>query len=140
MTTGRNKPSYYLLEYDHEKKEVRAIPKFGPKDALREYHSRELENVETDNESRKTVLVEADNVENLKEAYPNYFTDVGYFTRTLRNIVTGAPVKEYTVPPVPRTPIVREPIGDMRWMRGSYRRFREEDLPRLRKRKRQGPS
>lgn len=134
VSVGRNKPSYYLLEYDHNKREVQAIPKFGDTDALLEYHKRELHNAETNNENRKTVLVEADNVENLKAAYPNYFTDVGYFTRTLRAIVTGAPIAEYTLPPVHRAPRVREPIGDMRWMRGSYRRFREEHLPRKSKR------
>jgi len=126
--TKTNNPTYYLLEYDHVSKQVRAVPKYGPSDALSDYRRRELENVETHNENRKTVLVEADNVESLKQAYPNYFTDVAYFTQTLRRILSGSPVEEYTVPPVHRAQVRREPIGDLQWTKGGYRRVTEEEL------------
>jgi hypothetical protein len=45
------------------------------------------------------VLVEADKLENLKAAYPNYFGDVQLFKTQLNNLAKGRDVEEYTVKP-----------------------------------------
>jgi hypothetical protein len=43
--------------------------------------------------------VEADKLENLKDAYPNYFGDVQLFKMQLSNIVKGKDITEYKVKP-----------------------------------------
>jgi hypothetical protein len=53
----------------------------------------------TGQDTENIVLVEADKLENLKAAYPNYFGDVDVFKRNLLDIVRGKGAKEYTMPP-----------------------------------------
>ena len=48
---------------------------------------------------RDDVMVEVDKVENLKEAYPNYFGDVRMFLSHLKRVVVGFDtswVREYS--------------------------------------------
>jgi hypothetical protein len=45
------------------------------------------------------VLVEADKIESLKEAYPNYFGDVQVFKHNLSRIVRGEDAIEFTLSP-----------------------------------------
>ncbi|MBT6096000.1 MAG: hypothetical protein HOH04_14040 [Rhodospirillaceae bacterium] len=83
------------------------------------YDKREQENRNTQMERRRTVLVEADKVEDLKESYPNYFGDVGYFIDNLSLVTNGQYPKEYNMPPKYLPPKIQETTLDPRWLRRS---------------------
>ncbi|HWM47934.1 MAG TPA: RelA/SpoT domain-containing protein [Xanthobacteraceae bacterium] len=93
------KPRYYLIRFNNEKKEVEVERYDLPRGATLQYdNAEELDNC-TGNEATNVVLVEADKIENLKDAYPNYFGDVQLFKLQLSNIVKGGNVIEYSVRP-----------------------------------------
>jgi ppGpp synthetase/RelA/SpoT-type nucleotidyltranferase len=121
---GQQKPEYFLVEYDNIKKIANVRPKFGLIEGVKSYEKREIENNIKGLENRGTVLVEADKVEDLKAAYPNYYGDVQYFVQNLKKIVKGKEAEEYTLPPR-RTPPPQEKPSDMSWMRpGRNRRWK----------------
>ena len=128
LNDRENNVKFYLVEYDHEKGTVSVKPKFTPKEGLSMYGERELENSSIGENSRSTVLIEADKVEDLKNAYPNYFGDVQYFNKNLQLITQGQEAREYTMPPkyaAPRPP--QEPT-DLTWLRPG----RQQKAPTLR--------
>lgn len=125
LNVGDNKRSYYLVEYDHENKKVEVRHKFAPKKMLLEYGARELENAYADGKARNTVLIEADKVEDLKNAYPNYFGDFQVFNSNLRLITQGEEAQEYTMPPRHTAPRQPQERGDLSWLRpGRHRRWK----------------
>lgn len=72
-----------------------------------------------------TVLVEADSIENLKAAYPNYFGDVQMFRTQLKSIVQGDAAVEYEMPKriaPPRLKPREKP--DNSWLRGRNKRWK----------------
>lgn len=119
--TTREQASYYLVEYNHENKSVDVRSRFKPKEMLLAYGAKELDAISTIN-APDTVLIEAEKVEDLKAAYPNYFGDVKIFTENLRVITRGEMAREYTMPPKYPTPRRREPISDLSWLRPGKRR------------------
>ncbi|MCW9034996.1 MAG: RelA/SpoT domain-containing protein [Rhodospirillales bacterium] len=122
---GKNKPSYYQLEYNHDKKTVCVQPKFSTPATLNSYQSSPRKEDISGIESLNRVLVEADKVEDLKEAYPNYFGDVRIFCSNLQRIVNGQEAIEFTMPPVNLYPRKREVLGDLSWLRpGRNRRWK----------------
>lgn len=122
ITTDRI--TFYLIEYDHENASVEVRSKFAPKEMLMDYGARELENAYKSNKVRDTVLIEAEKVEDLKNAYPNYFGDVQVFNSNLRLITQGKEAQEYTMPPKYSAPRPPEMIGDLSWLRpGRHRRW-----------------
>jgi hypothetical protein len=94
-----DKVCYYLIEFDNASKEVRVIPYFNPKSATFSYDNAESFDNKSGKDSKNIVLVEADKLENLKAAYPNYFGDVQLFKKQLNNLTKGKDVEEYTVKP-----------------------------------------
>lgn len=85
-TAGTYSPSdrYFLIHYDSARRTVRVTSHpFIPTG----YEALEGR----DSESVSTVLVEVDRVEDLKQAYPNYFLDVTMFTDRLRAVVYDQP-------------------------------------------------
>jgi hypothetical protein len=83
-------------------------------------NAEELDN-HSDTRRQNIVLVEADKLENLKAAYPNYFGDVQLFKMQLGKVIKGKPVQEYTVRPqetVATRP--REP-ANLAWLKGRSR-------------------
>lgn len=117
--------NYYLVEYDHENRKVEVRSKFAAKEILLEYGARELENAYATNKIRDTVLIEADKVEDLKNAYPNYFGDVQVFISNLRRITQGKDAQEYTMPPKYSVPPPPKEPADYTWLRpGRHRRWR----------------
>jgi hypothetical protein len=64
-----------------------------------------------------TVLVEADKIEDLKAAYPNYFGDVQLFSTNLQHITRGEVAQEYTMPPRQTYPPLTKGPPDMSWFR-----------------------
>ena len=94
-----DKVRYYLIEFDNATKQVRVIPYFNPKSATFSYDNAESFDNKSGMASKNIVLVEADKLENLKTAYPNYFGDVQLFKKQLNNLTRGKDVEEYTVKP-----------------------------------------
>lgn len=76
------KGNSYYVQYDAESKtvSVRAVSRYARA-------TEELFNDEVLNDKPNTVLVEIDKVDDLREAYPNYFLDVRMFTDRLKKIV-----------------------------------------------------
>ena len=65
------------------------------------------------------MLVEADKVDGLKKAYPNYFGDVQLFKRQLSNVVSGKDVREYVIKPHRVEPLEPRGLPDLSWFRRS---------------------
>jgi hypothetical protein len=66
------------------------------------------------------VLIEVDKIENLKDAYPNYFGDVELFKKQLRDIALGGSAVEYMRPPKQSIRELQpEEWVDPSWLRGS---------------------
>jgi Region found in RelA / SpoT proteins len=108
-------PKYFLLKYDNTNGTVEVL---GYDDVLRGTMS--FEQAEND-ESVNSVLVEADKIESLKDAYPNYFGDVQLFKRNLSDVTRGKDAKEYTMPPQQTVrPVARE-TPDLSWFKRRMR-------------------
>lgn len=124
VTIPNSKPTYYLIRFDNQKKEVLVEPLFQPKSAVLRYDNAEAVDNKTGEDSENVVLVEADKIENLKVAYPNYFGDVQLFKTQLQRIVKGGSAEEFSVRPQPAAPM-RQPERryDLRWLTG-WRRWR----------------
>jgi hypothetical protein len=126
---SRDRPTYYLITYDNATNEISVSSYFMPKSAMASYGSAEFFDNKTGGDTRNVVLVEADKVESLKEAYPNYFGDVQLFRAQLRNIVTGAGVKEYTMRPQESVRARPGENPDLTWLRRRIR-WTEYEPPR----------
>jgi hypothetical protein len=122
----RSEPEYYQIIYDRNKRTVDVHPFFNAEAGAKAYDEAEV-NADRSQSGITSVLVEADNIENLKAAYPNYFGDVQMFRTQLRAITQGEAAVEYEMPPriaPPRTPPRERP--DDSWLRGrSNRRWTE---------------
>jgi hypothetical protein len=115
------KPEYYLIKYNHADSTVSVEPHSGALGGVRSYDRAESSDNASGNNSTNTVLVEVDKIENLKEAYPNYFGDVQLFKKNLKDITQGKEAQEYTLPPqkvVPKGP--KEKI-DLTWFKKKKR-------------------
>jgi hypothetical protein len=126
----RNKPTYYLIQYDNATNEIAVRSYFAPKRAIESYGIAEFLDNKTGRYTKDIVLVEADKVETLKEAYPNYFGDVQLFRAQLRNIVKGTGLREYTMKPQEAVKPRPGENPDLTWLK---RRIRwTETTPRKR--------
>jgi hypothetical protein len=82
---GRKPESkYYLIQYDNRAKTVSV----RPYDSVVTGYS-DLGREEAKSDVSNAVLVEVDKIEDLKEAYPNYFLDVAMFADGLRSVLQG---------------------------------------------------
>ncbi|MDF2995821.1 MAG: hypothetical protein K0R27_1458 [Xanthobacteraceae bacterium] len=106
-------PEYYLIIYDNDLDEVAVSPMSGPFEGAASFDVAEHRARYT------TVLVEADKIKSLKEAYPNYFGDVRLFRRVLRHICKGKAVKDFKLAPQKTVKIPPKEKPDMSWMRRS---------------------
>ena len=113
------KPSWthYLIEYDHDAKQVTITPYIATKLAVSSYDEAEFIELRSGSERKNKVLVEVDKVENLREAYPNYFGDVHLFRKQLIDITKGKHATEYTLPPVESVPARRKENPNLAWLR-----------------------
>jgi hypothetical protein len=96
---GPSKPTFYLIRYENATNQVTVSPYFAPTAAMLSYETAESFDNESGNETANIVLVEADKLENLKEAYPNYFGEIQLFKMQLTNITAGIGAREYVVRP-----------------------------------------
>lgn len=118
-----NKPDYYLIQYDHENGKVRVSPYSTPSVGVKSYDSAEEKIRKSGDGKINAVLVEVDQLENLKEAYPNYFGDVELFASNLRLVARGEEAKEYFLDPQPRAAEVKRERPDDSWLR-TWKRLR----------------
>lgn len=113
------KSKYYLIKYDHSTKTVEVESYNNPILGTNALHS--SENIIT-NRGQNNVLVEVDKIENLREAYPNYFGDVKLFVTNLKSVTQGTGAVEYSMVPQETVPIPRG-YGDMSWLKGYGRKI-----------------
>jgi hypothetical protein len=122
--TSRIMPTYYLIKFDHSTKSVDVEPYFAPKSAMLQYENAEYLDNMSRNETKNVVLVEADKLENLVIAYPNYFGDVQLFRLQMRNIVKGNGVKEYYLKPQEGVAPRPKENPDIMWLKRGRARWR----------------
>ena len=118
-----NKPDYFQIEYDRFAERVQIRPYYGPIYATQSYDQGVVRNAETGRRDTKIVLLEVDEIENLRSAYPNYFGDVQKFKLMLRQIAKQHRGNDYSVPPQQRAPRKPRVKADLSWLR-AYRRWR----------------
>ena len=116
------KPSYYRLEYDNKKGTVNVTPHFNPLSATEDYNKSEEEGNISGDDHINTVLVEAEEIKELKTAFPNYFGDVLLFNQNLANITQGGNARVYTVPPRELPARRPEEVIDPSWLRSQRHR------------------
>ena len=116
-TTGGDKPRYYRIQYDNRDMQVVVSPHTIPIAGVAETEAVEQQNTVRGDNRFNTVFVEADRIEDLKEAFPNYFGDVQMFAANLRDITRGYSAKEYTMPPQQTVPPGPKEVPDMSWFR-----------------------
>jgi hypothetical protein len=115
------KARYFLIEYDSKNAKVVVRPHSTPIGGAESFDNIEAEI--RNNGVLNAVLVEADKIEALKEAYPNYFGDVQVFKSNLRLITQGKSAIEYKLPPQKRMPPPPKGVADTAWLR--KRHFRK---------------
>lgn len=106
-----------MIKYDNVTRQVRVTPYLKPIIAVSSYDEAEFLDLKTGMETENIVLVEADKIENLKEAYPNYFGDVQLFKKQLTDITKGKSAQEYTLPPRETVPPPHKENPDLAWIR-----------------------
>jgi hypothetical protein len=118
-TTDR--PTMFLIQYDNTTNQVEVTPYFNPKTAARAYDLAEVLDNERNSEIRNVVLVEADKLQTLKDAYPNYFGDVQLFKAQLKHVVGGRAAREYKIKPQEKAPppALEHLTPDTAWFRRS---------------------
>jgi ppGpp synthetase/RelA/SpoT-type nucleotidyltranferase len=85
----------YLIRYDMDSHRVSVSTFSQFRSAAVQYFNAEMFSAESEN----AVLVEVDRVEDLRDAYPNYFLDVTKFTSLLRTAVLSAFAAQRPGPP-----------------------------------------
>lgn len=110
-------PKCFRIDYDHAKQEVRVTPHTVPRTLIQAYEDVEMTDSQSGNGNINTVFVDADRIEVLKEAYPNYFGDVQLFCRNLEEITRGRAAREYTMPPQRTAPPPPKEAPDLSWFR-----------------------
>jgi Region found in RelA / SpoT proteins len=123
-------PKYYRIQFDLKTRQVVVQPHHGAITGVADQHAAEQSDALSGQSTINTVFVEADRIEDLKDAYPNYFGDVEVFRRNLLEVTKGKTAREYTMPPRITVPPSPEKPGDVSWMRGKGRRWSEPPPPR----------
>jgi hypothetical protein len=123
LEVGRDsKPKYCVIKYDRKERKVDVKFLYTP--SVIEDNLEAGEASGNDVNRYSAVVVELDRVENLREAYPNYFGDVQLFKSRLTAVVQGEPVTEYSLPPRERVPPAPREVPDDSWFRNPNRRGR----------------
>lgn len=124
LYTAEYRPAYYMIEFDKEKKTVSVKGFNKATSGTRAYDDAEIGIAQSESSKSNIVFVEANQVETLKKAYPNYFGDTHVFTENLKKIVLGKEAVEYAVPPRSKAPYTRQEKEkpDLSWFREHRRR------------------
>jgi Region found in RelA / SpoT proteins len=101
--SGGSRPTYYLLKYDRANSLVSVEPYFMSEIATTAYDNAEADEIRNmPKNNSNIVLVDADKIDNLKTAYPNYFGDVLFLKASLKTIVERNGFREYELNPQER--------------------------------------
>ncbi|MGA0595429.1 RelA/SpoT domain-containing protein [Enterovirga sp. CN4-39] len=115
------RPDYFLVRFDPATRLVTIDYKYGAKVGTSSLNEAELRD-EVGSVQSDTVLIEADRLEQLEQAYPNYFGDVHIFAQNLSDIARGKGAREYTLPPRSAPPPPPYEAPDASWFRRVTRR------------------
>lgn len=115
------KSPFYLITYNHETHQVKVHPYHDPLRGTQSLGAVE-QRLDLGSSRDKVVLVEADRIASLVEAYPNYFGDVSLFARNLRSICDGMDAVEFTMPPQELAPKRPWEKPDLSWFTQPKRR------------------
>lgn len=127
------KPSHFLIRYDRANRKVSVVPYNKASNATRSYDQAEAASNQSESDNESIVLVEVGKIESLRDAYPNYFGDVGRFKSHLKEIVDGSSAFEFIGATRQIRRKLEKTVGDPSWLRGS--RFPKPDaVPRVKKR------
>lgn len=112
---------YFLIRYDEQTHMVDVKPYFSALEGTSQLGALEQ------NSSGNVVLVEVERIEQLKEAYPNYFGDVSLFVRNLQSVCDGKDAIEFSMAPPSLVSPKPDEIIDPAWLRPRrHRRWTEE--------------
>lgn len=117
-----NKPEFYLIKFDRTTHKVTVHGYDKSSDGARRYFEAEKPDQRDGVYRHNIVLVEADAIEMIKLAFPNYFGDVQLFNEMLRRVVSGDDVIEWSIPPRQTAPRDPDERPDMAWFRQPYHR------------------
>jgi len=117
--------SLYLLKYDHSDHTVSVQSYFDPLSGAASFDEAERA-IEEGLIDTNVVLVEADKITSLADAYPNYFGDVTLFISTLRKMCRDVEApefalkKQHVVKPKPKE------MPDLSWFFNRHRRWTDK--------------
>lgn len=111
---------YYLIQYDRENRVVTVESRYGARYSVKAYDEAELDAFKA-SANRGAVLVEADDIESLKSAYPNYFGNVQLFKEHLKRITQGVNAVQYVLPPQQTVPPKPKEKVDLSWFKRRHR-------------------
>ncbi len=117
-----HRPKYYLIQYNKEDQTV-SVNSFDHSSlGTREYGRAEQMSNEYPDRKIDAVLVEADKIETVKEAFPNYFGDVSVFNKNLKRLTKGDDAIEFKQPPKMAAPPRTVEPPDLSWFYQPRRR------------------
>jgi len=116
------RPKYYLIEYNNATNQVSVRGFNTTASGGVDYLQEEQKDQKNPDSEKNIVLVEADRIETVKEAFPNYFGDVKLFCNQLTLLTRGEPAVEYKLPPIKHTTVREKEIPDDSWLTQPYRR------------------
>ena len=116
------KPKFCLIKFDRSARNVEVDYFDNAREIALSYGSAEEHSLRATGNHLDIVVVELDKIEDLKDAYPNYFGDVRLFKNNLTEIVEGGEVREYQLPPIETVPPPPKAIPDDSWLRYPSRR------------------
>jgi ppGpp synthetase/RelA/SpoT-type nucleotidyltranferase len=116
---------YFLITYNMTDHTVKVHPESNAFISSSKLDAEERR-IESGESRSKVVLVDVDKMENLREAYPNYFGDVTLFVQHLRSVCRGETVEEeFTLQPQVVIKKKRE-MPDLSWFYNRHRRWTEK--------------
>jgi len=120
----QRRPTFYGLEFDNVDRIVKLRPFYNVTEGIAAYNTSERRELSDSDQRTISVLVEANNVEELKRAFPNYFVDVELFGQMLSEIVGGRNISEFAQQRGARTRPRREHAISTSWLNpGKSRRW-----------------
>jgi hypothetical protein len=121
-TSSAYRPKYYLIEYNNTTNEVNVSGYNDTTAGGLGYLKQEQHDQNNPDSKMNIVLVEADKIETVKEAFPNYFGDVKLFCNQLNQLTRGGTAIEYKLPPIKHTAPRETEIPDDSWLTQPFRR------------------
>jgi len=114
-------PKFCLIKYDRENRKVDVSYTNGPSGIHDSYGTLEHDNEREGRQRYSVVMIEVEKIDDLRNAFPNYFGDVQLFKNSLSQVVSNGDIEEYSLPPIERVSKPRE-VPDDSWLRHPHQR------------------